>query len=155
MEIKSSVVGIAIVALIIGAAGGYFGSTTFGKSAGSSGDHQGRPGGFQGRSRQNGQWQSDSGRVFGKVQSVNDGRITVQSQNGGSQIVLFNDSTSYQQTVDGSVNDVTTGTQVLVTGQQNPDGSTTATTIQILPEETNFPFNGRQHNSQEETSEQN
>ena len=150
MEIKSSVIGIAVVALLIGAAGGYFGSTAFGKSAGPSGDHQGRPEGFQGRSGQNAQWQSDGSRVFGEVQSVNDGRITVQSQNGGSQIVLFNDSTSYQQTVDGSVDDVVTGTQVIVTGQKNPDGSTTATTIQILPAEANFPFGGRQHNSQEQ-----
>ena len=80
------------------------------------------------------------------MQSVNDGRITVQSQGGGSQIVLFNDSTSYQQTVDGSVDDVTTGTRVLVTGQKNPDGSTTAATIQILPEGADLPFDGRQHN---------
>lgn len=155
MEIKSSVIGIAVAALLIGTAGGYFGSTAFGKSAGSSGDHQGRPGGFQGRSGQNGQWQSDGGRVFGEVQSVNDGRITVQSQGGGSQIVLFNDSTSYQQTVDGSVDDVTTGTRVLVTGQKNPDGSTTAATIQILPEGADLPFDGRQHNNQDQQSEQN
>lgn len=155
MEMKSSVIVIAVVALLIGAAGGYFGATTFGKSTGSSGDHQGRPGGFQGRSGQNGQWQSDGGRVFGEVQSVNDGRITVSSQNGGSQIILLNDSTSYQQTVDGSADDVATGTRVLVTGQKNPDGSTTATIIQILPEGTDFPFGGRQHNSQDETSEQN
>lgn len=148
MEMKSSVIGIAVVALIIGAAGGYFGSTAFGKSAGSSEGHRGGPGGFQGRSEQNGQWQSDGSRVFGEVQSVNDGRITVQSQNGGSQIVLFNDDTSYQQTVDGSVDDVTTGTRVLVTGQQNPDGSTIAATIQILPEGADFPFGGRQHDSQ-------
>lgn len=155
MEMKSSVIGIAVVALLIGAAGGYFGSTALSKSAGPSGDHQSRPEGLQRRSGQNGQWQSDGGRIFGEVQSVNDGRITVQSQNGGSQIVLFNDSTSYQQTVTGSVDDVTTGTRVLVTGQQNPDGSTTASTIQILPEGTDFPFGSRQHNSQEETSEQN
>ena len=151
MEIKSSVIGIAVIALLIGAAGGYFGSTAFGKSAGPSGDHQSRPGGFQGRSGQNGQWQSDGSRVFGEVQSVNDGRITVQSQNGGSQIVLFNDSTSYQQTVDGSVDDVVTGTQVIVTGQKNPDGSTTAKSIQVLPEGADFPFGGRQHNSQEQS----
>lgn len=149
MEIKSSVIGITVVALLIGAAGGYFSATTFGKSAGPSGDHQGRPGGFQGRPGQNSQWQSDGGRVFGEVQSVNDGRITVQSQDGGSQIVLLNDNTSYQRTIDGSAADVTAGTRVLVTGQKNPDGSTTAAAIQILPAGADFPFGGRQHNNQE------
>jgi len=42
-------------------------------------------------------------------------------------------ATSYQRTVEGSATDVTAGAQVIVTGEQNPDGSTTASSIQIVP----------------------
>jgi hypothetical protein len=141
MNTKTMIAVVTIVCLVAGAAGGYFvrplirGNTPasqFGNRQGGSRNGQGRPG-------MNGQF---GGRVFGTVQSTGDGRITVQSPNGGSQIVLTNDSTAYQHVVVGSASDVTTGAQVIVMGQQNPDGSTTAMSIQVIPPGMNFPFGG-------------
>ena len=133
MNTKAMIAAVAVVCLLAGAAGGYFvrplirGNTPRGFRTG-----QGRPG-------MNGQF---AGRVFGTIQSTGDGRITVQNPNGGSQIVLTNNSTAYQHVVTGSASDVTTGAQVIVLGQQNPDGSTTATSIQVIPPGMNFPFGG-------------
>jgi len=82
------------------------------------------------------------GRVIGSVQSVADGRLTVQTPDDNSQIILVNGSTSYQKMAEGSVSDVTEGAQIIVMGEENPDGSTTATSIQIVPEGSNLPFGG-------------
>lgn len=157
MTMKTTIAVTAIICLLIGGAGGYFGQGFIRQNrpfspTGSRGMFPAGMGNFPGRSGQNGQMPG-GGRVIGEVQSIADGRLTVQTPNNSSQIVLVNDSTSYQKMASSSASDVTSGTQVIVTGQQNPDGSTTATSIQIVPESTNFPFGGRQGTDQQNTNQ--
>lgn len=130
----------AIISLIIGGGVGHLSARFLNRSSPDRFGHQG-PGNFQDRRGQNGQM-FGGGRVVGQVQSISDGRLTVQTQNNNSQIILTNTSTTYQKMSSGSASDVTTDTRVIVTGQQNPDGSTTATSIQVVPEGTVFPFGG-------------
>lgn len=147
MTTKTTIAVTAIICLLIGGTGGYFGRGFIRQNrpfspTGSRGMFQEGMGNFQGRSGQNGQMPG-GGQVIGEVQSIADGRLTVQTPNNSSQIVLVNGSTTYQKMASGSASDVTTGTQVLAMGQQNPDGSTTATSIQIIPEGMSFPFENR------------
>ncbi|MBI1833481.1 MAG: hypothetical protein HYR90_01520 [Candidatus Andersenbacteria bacterium] len=140
MTTKATIATTAIACLIVGGAAGYFGGTKL--SGAQPGPRPGMMGNFRGMPGANGQM-SGGGRVTGAVQSVTDGRITVQTPDNSSHIVLVNSSTAYQKMTSGSASDVTSGTQVIVTGQQNPDGSTTATSIQIVPEGMNIPFGNR------------
>lgn len=140
MTTKATIAVTAIACLIVGGAAGYFSATKL--SGAQQGPRPGLMGNFRGMQGGNGQMLGGS-RVTGAVQSVADGRITVQTPDNNSQIVLVNGSTSYQKMTNGSASDVTSGTQVIVTGQQNPDGSTTATSIQIVPEGMNLPFGNR------------
>lgn len=80
------------------------------------------------------------GLVSGKVLSVDANSMTVALGNGGpqgtqsgSKIVLFSPTTKVEKTVDGIVADVVVGKQVMITGTTNPDGSVSATSVQIRP----------------------
>lgn len=150
MTTKTTIAATAIICLLIGGTGGYFGRGLLRQNSAlgpmsNRGAFQAGTNNFQGRSGQNGQMPGGQagGRVIGHVQSIADGRLTILTPNNSSQIVLVNSSTTYQTMTSGSAGDVTTGTQVLIMGQQNPDGSTTATSIQIVPEGTNIPFGNR------------
>lgn len=77
------------------------------------------------------------GLVSGKILSVDTNSMTVELGNGGTQsgskIVLFSPTTKVEKTVDGAVADVVVGKQVIITGTANPDGSVSATSVQIRP----------------------
>jgi hypothetical protein len=86
------------------------------------------------------------GLVSGKVLSVDANSMTValgnggpQGTQGGSKIVLFSPTTKIEKTVDGIVADVVVGKQVMITGTANPDGSVSATSVQIRPNQPATP----------------
>jgi hypothetical protein len=86
------------------------------------------------------------GLVSGKVLSVDANSMTVALGNGGpqgtqsgSKIVLFSSTTKIEKTVDGAVADVVVGKQVMITGTANPDGSVSATSVQIRPNQPAAP----------------
>lgn len=74
------------------------------------------------------------GGVFGSVISVDDKTITVKLADGSSKIVLFSDTTTYENTVTAKLSDVKVGENISVMGSSNSDGSVTATNIQINPQ---------------------
>jgi len=86
-----------------------------------SGDQNGFRGGVAG------------GFVNGEIISKDSTGITIKLQNGGSQIVLVSVSTPITKSASGTINDLSVGTQVMVTGTTNTDKSMTAKSIQIRP----------------------
>src|ERR1035437_489576 len=70
----------------------------------------------------------------GKVIAKDDKRVTVQLQDGGSAIVFYSPTTPVMKSASGSVSDIAVGTQIIVTGAKNSDGSVTAQSIQIRPD---------------------
>lgn len=73
------------------------------------------------------------GIVAGTVLSKTDTSITVQTQGGGSKILVLSPSTTVSKSAQGSISDVTVGSSVLATGTPNTDGSVTAQNLQLRP----------------------
>ena len=73
------------------------------------------------------------GVVSGEILSVDATSMTVRLRDGGSKIVLFSPTSKVEKTVEGTKADVLVGKTVMVTGTANPDGSVSATSIQMRP----------------------
>jgi len=73
------------------------------------------------------------GFISGDVISMDATSMTIKLRDGGSKIVLFSPASKVEKTVDGVISDVAVGKSVMVTGTTNPDGSVSATSIQMRP----------------------
>lgn len=127
---------IFVIALVVVACAAFYGGTMYAKAQApqrGSGQFAAAGGGaFAGRT--GGTGRAGGGFTAGQVVSVQDGSLTIEEQNGSStEIVLTSPSTQILKTVSGSLNDLTAGAQVVVTGTSNSDGSLTAQSIQIRP----------------------
>ncbi|MCK9393662.1 MAG: hypothetical protein WCX30_03270 [Candidatus Paceibacterota bacterium] len=89
---------------------------------------------------QNGQKQGTAGQVTnrqkgglvgGEILSKDDKSIVLKDRSGGSKIVFFSQSTQFLKSTTGSIDDISVGSNITVTGDQNSDGSVTAKIIQI------------------------
>ncbi|HWQ60465.1 MAG TPA: DUF5666 domain-containing protein [Candidatus Fimivivens sp.] len=67
----------------------------------------------------------------GQVTAKDDSSVTIKARSGSSRIVFFSGSTAVDRSEPGSASDLAVGQQVRVSGKNNPDGSITATSIQI------------------------
>lgn len=97
------------------------------QSGGASG--QGGPNGSAPQNRGNGQGRGPV--IFGPVASVEGGILTVTTQQGATKVNIA--GAKIQKIAEGTANDLQAGTAVVVTGQQNADGSLAASNIQIRP----------------------
>lgn len=87
---------------------------------------QGMPGGV-GANRNMG------GFTVGEVLSKDANSLVIKLSDGGSKIVFFSASTTVSKMADGSMEDVVQGTNIMITGSSNQDGSVTAKTLQLRP----------------------
>lgn len=76
--------------------------------------------------------------VSGEIIGLDDSSITVKLPDKSSRIVLFNDNTSINQAATASAQDLKVGETVAVFGQENTDGSVTAQSIQLNPQDRGF-----------------
>jgi len=104
-------------------------ATTFPGGAGNTG-FGARGGGVRG---------PGGGFTTGSIVSSSNGSISIKQQNGSStEIVLLSPTTQILKQASGTTADLTTGTDVVVTGTTNSDGSLTATSVQIRPAGSGF-----------------
>ena len=132
-----------VIAVIVGAAG-FFGGMRYGqaKAAGA------RPSGTQfftqnGRGGQGGGRRFGNGNDFvsGAILAKDNNSITVQLMRGGpgmasssptgTRIIYLSGNTQITKAATGTPADLNVGTNVVVTGTDNPDGSMTGQNIQI------------------------
>ena len=71
--------------------------------------------------------------VTGDIMESSDDSITVKLMDGSSKIILFSAKTDINKAQKAMASDLKVGEKVLVTGQENPDGSITAQNIQLNP----------------------
>jgi hypothetical protein len=124
---------IVVIAVIVGGAG-FFAGTKY---------QQGKPNEFSrnlpenieqmrgqmGQHRTNGS--SGLTTVRGEIISIDNSSVTVKLNDDSSKIIILADSTGINKSEEGSIEDLSEGTEVMVIGQTNSDGSVTASNIQI------------------------
>jgi len=145
---KNHMIGV-VVAVIIVAGGAFYAGTAYGKGqapmrlSGQGGAGQFAAGGAAGFAGRLGGRGAGAGGGFtaGTIVSASNGSISIKMQNGSStEIVLLGPSTQILKSVAGSASDLSVGTNVVVTGTTNKDGSLTAQSIQIRPAGMNSPI---------------
>ena len=71
--------------------------------------------------------------LAGTVVSTNSGGLTLNTRDGSSHVVLVTPDTTISKSVQGTLSDVTKGSNVIVSGTTNSDGSVSASDIQLRP----------------------
>ncbi len=71
------------------------------------------------------------GLVTGQITAMDSSSITLQLANGNSEVVFFSSSTPVTEPTTVSPSTLKVGTNVMVGGTTNSDGSVTAQTIQV------------------------
>lgn len=118
---------VAIIALV----GGFF----WGKAGATASRSSGFAGTFsasstRGFARTGG---AAAGGALGQITAITSSSLTVQLSNGNSEVVFYSTSTPVMEETTVSPNVLAVGTNVMVAGTQNSDGSVTATTIAVRP----------------------
>ncbi len=132
---KNSMIIIGLLLLVIVSGGSFYAGMTYqnGKTARLSRQFNGAPGQGQ-RLGVNGNRQGFR-PVSGSIISKDDKSITVKLQDGSSRIVILSDKTTINKAAAATKDDLTVNETVSVFGTDNSDGSVTAQTIQLNPQQ--------------------
>lgn len=149
MNKRNHIIGMVALIIVI-AAGAFYGGMKYdqsqrtgqfaarGTGQGGGAGMAGRPGtgGQRGAGTPGGGVQNGGAGDFsgGQITAKDDTSVTVKTRNGSSQIVFFSPSTTVGKSVSGSTSDLSVGQEIMANGKNNPDGSLSATGIQIRPD---------------------
>lgn len=118
---------VGIVALIIGAAGGYYFAPKTATPTGAAGGARSN-GNFSGARGNRG-----NGFVSGLIIKADSQSLSVQAADGSSKLVFFSGTTAIMKAATGTPADLVIGKNVTIMGTTNSDGSVSAQTIQLRP----------------------
>ena len=133
---RNQIIGVVVALLIVGG-GAFYGGMTYAKS-----QTPARGAGFAGGTFTRGTGTGAAGArtgaaggvlTTGQIISQSSGSVTVKMADGSTKIVLVGSSTQIMKQASGSLSDLSVGTNVVVTGSANSDGSMTAQSVQIRP----------------------
>jgi Domain of unknown function (DUF5666) len=120
---------VAIVALVAGIFWGKAMTSARGTGTFAGRTGTGAAGAFAGRGGA-----ANGGLAMGSVTAIDSQSITLQLANGNSENVFYSSSTPVIVPQAASISSITPGTNVIITGTQNSDGSLTAQSIQVRNE---------------------
>jgi hypothetical protein len=139
------VLGVLLVAVIAG--GSFYGGMVYGKNQAQA--EFPVPGGAQEMPFGRGQFgtppagqagtarrqftDTQGGSLFGEIQSIGDGEMTIVDQNGEQVSVHVTDTTLIQKQAEVTLADLEEGETVMISGSRGDDGSITARTLQVSP----------------------
>jgi hypothetical protein len=152
---------VLVIAAVVVGGGAFFGGMAYAKATkpavNSIGLRQGTALGngnmmrFVGAAGAGGGRMANGGFTAGSVVATSANGFTVSLPNGGgSKVIIVASSTSIGKISQGSLQDVSDGSNVIVTGTANSDGSITASTVQIRPEGEAIPEFGGLRGQREE-----
>jgi len=130
---KNVLIALSAVILLAVGGGAFYGGMVYGKS------QNARPsftaGNFQGGTKigQPGAIRNGGGNASGEIISKDGNSITLKTQNGGSKIIFYSSATTVSKSAAGTIDDLATGANIIVTGTAGSDGSISAQSIQIRP----------------------
>jgi hypothetical protein len=141
-----------IIAIVIIGGGAFYGGMKYGQSNPSTGSGQSAAAGLanltpeqrqariqqmEGTAASGGQRriQTGGGFVSGEIISKDEKSITVKLTDGSSKIIFYSGTTQIGKMTNGTSNDIEIGKTVSVNGTANSDGSITAQSIQIRPQQ--------------------
>jgi hypothetical protein len=137
---NNKIIAGAVVGAVVFAGAGFYGGMSYAKGQmpmrlpGQGGGFAGANGAqFAGRGGAGARGGTAGGFVAGQVLSQNAGSVTIKMMDGSTKIVLIGTSTQIAKQTVGAASDLAAGTNVVVTGSQNSDGSITGAMIQIRP----------------------
>jgi hypothetical protein len=135
---------LGVLLVIVVAAGSFYGGMVYGKNhaettlpiAGEGGEFPGPRGQFGQRGSQvgaeEGQLLRDqSGMLFGEIQSIGDGELTVTDANGEQITVYVAGTTLIQKQAEVTLADLEEGETVIISGNRDDDGNITARSLQV------------------------
>jgi hypothetical protein len=138
-KIVWGIVGVIVLVAV------FYGGVSYGKSQ-TSASPNAASAAYGGRTRGAGSFGGATiGQIIGKdatsitVQLMNMGAATTSTTPAGSKIVFVDSNTKISKQMDGTLSDLTIGTNVSVSGTPNADGSMSATAVQIRPAATGRP----------------
>jgi hypothetical protein len=101
--------------------------------SGTPGAFSGTPGAFSGTPGPGGGGGFGGRQITGTVQSVNGTTLSITTQGGAQLSVTLADTTKFGNVSVGDKTALAAGGSVLIVGQRQADGSTSATSVLVLP----------------------
>jgi hypothetical protein len=140
MTKKMKIAAVAVGAVVlVGAV--FYGGMKYGQSSSNA-----KLGGFGGAFDQSSierqvrsRMRTGGGFVNGEVLSKDDKSITIKLNDGGSRIIFLSSTTNVMKDTEGALSDVIVGSNLMITGNVNSDGSMNAQSIQIRPKNASIP----------------
>jgi hypothetical protein len=138
---------LGVLGVLVIAAGSFYGGMVYGENQAQAtlpafGDMEGMPAGRgQFGSRPDEQAGIDRGQItatqggslFGEIQSIGSGELTITDQDGEQIQVYVTNTTLIQKQAEVTLADLAEGETVIISGSRGDDGSITARTLQVSP----------------------
>jgi hypothetical protein len=128
-----------VVAIVVGVGGFFYGRST---ATTSRAGFAGGTGTFSSSTRRLAGGTAGGGFATGQITAMDSSSITLQLANGNSEVVFYSSSTPVSEPTTVSPSTLKVGTNVMVGGTPNSDGSLTAQTIQVRAAGTAGGFGG-------------
>ena len=136
---------LGVLVVLVVAAGSFYGGMVYGKNqaepafpvAGEGGEFPGPRGqfaqrpGIQGGAEEGQLLRDQSGMLFGEIQSIGSGELTVTDPNGEQITVYVADTTLIQKQAEVTLADLEEGETVVISGNRDDDGNITARSLQV------------------------
>lgn len=137
------IIALGVLLVVVIAGGSFYGGMIYGENQAQAeipvlGNAEGMPGGREqfgappGADR--GQIPgAQGGSLFGEIQSIGNGEMTIVDQSGEQVQIYVTDTTLIQKQAEVTLADLAEGETVIISGSRGDDGSITARTLQVSP----------------------